>query len=451
MKDGMIRFGEMTLMDKLEILADSAKYDVACTSSGVERKGNGRDMGNCIHAGICHSFSSDGRCISLLKILHTNECIYDCKYCINRCSNDVRRATLSSEEVCTLTMEFYRRNYIEGLFLSSGIINNPTFTMEMIYRTLYLLRFKYRFNGYIHVKGIPGADPELIRRVGFLADRMSVNLELPTADGLKTLAPNKHRKTILTPMRQIQEGIKVNKDELIVYRNAPKFVSGGQSTQMIIGATGESDYQILNVAENLYQKFELKRVFYSAFVKVNEDKALPALPGGPPLLREHRLYQADWLLRFYGFQASELLDEKRPFFNVMLDPKEDWAIRHLEIFPVEINKATYDMLLRVPGIGVNSAQRIVKARRSAKLDFQDLKKMGIVLKRALYFITCNGKMMYPTKLDEDYIVRNLTSDKDRIRFGSDGMTYKQMSLFDLGDFHAEETMQDRFKARLGQI
>lgn len=451
MKDGMIRFGEMTLMDKLEILADSAKYDVACTSSGVERKGNGRDMGNCIHAGICHSFSSDGRCISLLKILHTNECIYDCKYCINRCSNDVRRATLSSEEVCTLTMEFYRRNYIEGLFLSSGIINNPTFTMEMIYRTLYLLRFKYRFNGYIHVKGIPGADPELIRRVGFLADRMSVNLELPTADGLKTLAPNKHRKTILTPMRQIQEGIKVNKDELIVYRNAPKFVSGGQSTQMIIGATGESDYQILNVAENLYQKFELKRVFYSAFVKVNEDKALPALPGGPPLLREHRLYQADWLLRFYGFQASELLDEKRPFFNVMLDPKEDWAIRHLEIFPVEINKATYDMLLRVPGIGVNSAQRIVKARRSAKLDFQDLKKMGIVLKRALYFITCNGKMMYPTKLDEDYIVRNLTSDKDRIRFGSDGMTYKQMSLFDLGDFHAEETVQDRFKARLGQI
>ena len=451
MKDYMIRLGEMTLMDKLEILADSAKYDVACTSSGVERKGNGKDMGNCIHAGICHSFSSDGRCISLLKILHTNECIYDCKYCINRCSNDVRRATLTSEEVCTLTMEFYRRNYIEGLFLSSGIINNPTFTMEMIYRTLYLLRFKYRFNGYIHVKGIPGADPELIRRVGFLADRMSVNLELPTADGLKTLAPNKHRKTILTPMRQIQEGIKVNKDELIVYRNAPKFVSGGQSTQMIIGATGESDYQILNVAENLYQKFELKRVFYSAFVKVNEDKALPALPGGPPLLREHRLYQADWLLRFYGFQANELLDEKRPYFNVMLDPKEDWALRHLDVFPVEINKAAYDMLLRVPGIGVTGAQRIVKARRSAKLDFQDLKKMGIVLKRALYFITCNGRMMYPTKLEEDYIVRNLTCDKDRIRFGSDGMTYKQMSLFDLGGFHAEETLQDRFKARLGQI
>ncbi len=451
MKDFMINAGEMSLMDKLEILTDSAKYDVACTSSGVERRGHGTDMGNCVKAGICHSFSSDGRCISLLKILHTNECVYDCKYCINRCSNDVRRATFTSEEVCTLTMEFYRRNYIEGLFLSSGIIKNPTFTMEMIYRTLYLLRYKYRFNGYVHVKGIPGADPELIRRVGFLADRMSVNLELPTADGLKELAPNKHRKTILAPMRQIQDGIKVNQDELIVYKHAPRFVSGGQSTQMIIGATGESDYQIINVAENLYRKFELKRVFYSAFVKVNEDKALPALPGGPPLLREHRLYQADWLLRFYGFKAQELLDEKRPFFNVMLDPKEDWAVRHLEAFPVEINRAPYDMLLRVPGIGVTSAQRIVRARRSARLDFQDLKKMGIVLKRALYFITCNGRMMYPTKLEEDYIVRNLTCDKDRVKFSSDGMSYKQMSLFDLGKFTADYTMEDRLQAVSGQI
>lgn len=451
MNDFLINPGEMSLMDKLEILTDSAKYDVACTSSGVERRGNGKDMGNCVKAGICHSFSSDGRCISLLKILHTNECVYDCKYCINRCSNDVRRATFTSEEVCTLTMEFYRRNYIEGLFLSSGIINNPTFTMELIYRTLYLLRYKYRFNGYIHVKAIPGADAELIRRVGFLADRMSVNLELPTSEGLRELAPNKHRKTILTPMRQIQNGIKANKDELIVYKHAPQFVSGGQSTQMIIGATGESDYQILNVAESLYQKFELKRVFYSAFVRVNEDKALPAIPGGPPLLREHRLYQADWLLRFYGFQAQELLDEKRPFFNVMLDPKEDWAVRHLEEFPVEINKASYEMLLRVPGIGVTGARRIVKARRSARLDFQDLKKMGIVLKRAIYFITCSGRMMYPTKLEEDYIVRNLTCDKDRIKFGSDGMTYKQMSLFDLGQFAGDYTVKDRLQAVSGQI
>lgn len=451
MKDFLINPGQLSLMEKLEILSDSAKYDVACTSSGVERRGNGVDMGSCVKAGICHSFSSDGRCISLLKILHTNECVYDCKYCINRCSNDVRRATFTSEEVCTLTMEFYRRNYIEGLFLSSGIINNPTFTMEMIFRTLYLLRYKYHFNGYVHVKGIPGADPELIRRVGFLADRMSVNLELPTADGLKSLAPNKHRKTILAPMRQIQEGIKVNQDELMVYKHAPRFVSGGQSTQMIIGATGESDYQIINVAEQLYQRFELKRVFYSAFVKVNEDKALPALPGGPPLLREHRLYQADWLLRFYGFQAQELLDEKRPFFNVMLDPKEDWAVRHLEAFPVEINWASYDMLLRVPGIGVIGARRIVRARRSARLDFQDLRKMGIVLKRALYFITCNGRMMYPTKLEEDYIVRNLTCDKERVKFGSDGMSYKQMSLFDLGQFTGDYTVEDRFQAVSGQI
>lgn len=452
MKDLTIaKISEISLMDKLEILSDSAKYDVACTSSGVERRGNGVDMGNCVNAGICHSFSSDGRCISLLKILHTNECVYDCKYCINRCSNDVRRATFTPEEVCTLTMEFYRRNYIEGLFLSSGILNNPTFTMEMIYRTLSLLRNKYRFRGYIHVKAIPGADPELIRRVGFLADRMSVNLELPTAEGLKALAPNKHRKTILTPMRQIQAGIQANKKELIVYKHAPQFVSGGQSTQMIIGATGENDYQIINVAENLYQKFALKRVFYSAFVRVNEDKALPALPSGPPLLREHRLYQADWLLRFYGFQAQELLDEKHPFFNVMLDPKEDWAVRHLEQFPVEVNKASYEMLLRVPGIGVTGAGRIVRARRSAKLDFADLKKMGIVLKRALYFITCSGKMMYPTKLEEDYIVRNLTSEKDRIQFGSGGMTYKQMSLFDLGQFTGEYTQKDRLQAVSGQL
>lgn len=444
-------YQEMSLMDKLGILADSAKFDVACTSSGVDRKGNGKDMGNCIKAGICHSFSADGRCISLLKILQTNECIYDCKYCINRRSNDVPRATFSPEEVCTLTMEFYRRNYIEGLFLSSGIVHSPTYTMELIYRTLYLLRNKYRFNGYVHVKAIPGADPELIRLTGFLADRMSVNLELPTAEGLKELAPNKHRKTILTPMRQIQNGITANKDEIVVYRNAPRFVSGGQSTQMIIGATPENDFQIINVAESLYQKFDLKRVFYSAFVKVNEDKALPALPGGPPLLREHRLYQADWLLRFYGFKASELLDEKRPFFNVMLDPKEDWAVRHLEVFPIEINRAPYEMLLRIPGVGVKSAQRIMMARRTANLTFQDLKKIGVVLKRAVYFITCSGRMMYPTKLEEDYIVRNLTTDKDRIKFGSDGMTYKQMSLFDNGSFHMEPTRRTFLSSVAGQL
>ena len=443
--------GGQSLMDKLEILTKSAKFDVACTSSGVDRRGNGRDIGNCVAAGICHSFSADGRCISLLKILMTNECIYDCRYCNNRCSNDTPRATFTPEEICTLTMEFYRRNYIEGLFLSSGIIQSPSFTMELIYRTIWLLRNQYRFNGYVHVKAIPGADPQLIESTGFLVDRMSVNLELPTAEGLRNLAPNKHRKNILTPMRQIQNGIQANKNDLVLYRNAPRFVGGGQATQMIIGATPENDWQILNVAESLYQKFELKRVFYSAFVNVTGDTALPALPGGPPLLREHRLYQADWLLRFYGFQASELLDEKRPFFNVMLDPKEDWAVRHLEYFPVEVNRAPMEQLLRVPGIGVKSAKRIVAARRSANLTFSDLKKIGVVLKRALYFITCSGKMMYPVKLEEDYIVRNLTDVQERVRFGSDGMTYRQMSLFDDGSFVLPVSPTEQMQSAVGEL
>ncbi len=445
------RMGEMSLTEKLGILTDAAKYDVACTSSGVERKGDGQHMGNCQKSGICHSFSSDGRCISLLKILFTNECIYDCKYCHNRVSNDVPRATFTPEEVCTLTMEFYRRNYIEGLFLSSGILKSPGFTMELIYRTIWLLRNKYHFNGYIHVKGIPGADPELIRRTGFLVDRMSVNLELPTAEGLRRLAPNKHRKSILAPMRMIQNGIQDNKEELVLYRHAPKFVGGGQSTQMIIGATPESDYQLMQVAQSLYRNFDLKRVFYSAFVNVNQESTLPAPVTGPPLLREHRLYQADWLLRFYGFDADELLDESRPFFNVLLDPKEDWAVRHLEQFPVEINRASYEMLLRVPGVGVKSARRIVAARRSGALRFEDLKKIGVVLKRALYFITCNGRMMYPTRLEEDYIVRQLTGEKDRIQFGQDGMSYKQMSLFDDAVFERPVTAQERFAAAVGQL
>ena len=442
---------KQTLFDKLSILTDAAKYDVACTSSGVERKGDGKNIGNCVSGGICHSFSSDGRCISLLKILMTNECIYDCRYCQNRCSNDIPRATFTPEEICTLTMEFYRRNYIEGLFLSSGIIGNPTLTMELLYRTVLLLRTRYGFNGYIHVKAIPGADPELIRQTGFVADRMSVNLELPTAEGLRTLAPNKHRKTILTPMRQIQNGIHENRNDIVLYRNAPRFVAGGQSTQMIIGATPETDYQILGVAESLYRKFELKRVFYSAFVNVTQDKSLPALPGGPPLLREHRLYQADWLLRFYGFRAEELLDEKRPFFNVLLDPKEDWAVRHLECFPVEINRAPLEQLLRVPGIGVTSAQRIVAARRSATLTFADLKKLRVVLKRALFFITCSGRMMYPVKLDEDYIVRHLTQTQERVRLSSDGMSYRQMSLFDDGSFSADIAAEESYRTAIGQL
>ncbi len=422
--------GNMTLMEKLTILSDAAKYDVSCSSSGVERRGDGTGIGNTSSGGICHSFSSDGRCISLLKILFTNECIYDCKYCINRKSNDVPRASFTPDEVCELTIQFYRRNYIEGLFLSSGIINNPTYTMELIYEAVYKLRTLYRFQGYIHVKAIPGADPVIVQKLGLLADRMSVNLELPTAEGLQKLAPNKHRKNILMPMRQIQQGITQNKEEIMVYKHASSFVPAGQSTQMIIGATPESDYQLMMVAESLYKKFDLKRVYYSAFVNVNEDKDLPALPGGPPLLREHRLYQADWLLRFYGFEADELLSEQKPNFNILLDPKADWALRHLELFPVEINRADYRTILRVPGIGVKSAQRIVRARRNGSLNFENLKKIGVVLKRALFFITCNGKMMYSTKIEEDYITRNLISNEKRLPIDRDGITYKQLSLFD---------------------
>ena len=437
---------EMSLLEKLTILSDAAKYDVACTSSGVDRGGNGTSMGNCLAPGICHSFSADGRCVSLLKILFTNECIFNCSYCLNNCNNDVPRASFTPEEVCTITMEFYRRNYIEGLFLSSGILVSPNYTMDLIYQTLYLLRTKYHFNGYIHVKAIPGADPVLIEKTGFLADRMSINLELPTADSLKKLAPYKSRNTILKPMRQIQNGITESKQELTVYKSAPKFVPAGQSTQMIIGATPENDYQIMSVAESLYQKFSLKRVFYSAFVNVNENSELPMLTTGPPLLREHRLYQADWLLRYYHFQVAELLDESHPDFNVYIDPKCDWALRHMEQFPVEIQKADYRTLLRVPGIGYKSAQRIIQARRHASLDFSDLKKIGVFLKRALYFITCSGKMMYPTKLDADYILSNLLSDHTQIPKEIRNMNYHQLSLFD--DYHMQEPLPTQQKGGL---
>ena len=432
----------MTVYDKLNILSDAAKYDVACTSSGGDRSNDGTGMGNCKACGICHSFSADGRCISLLKILFTNECIYDCKYCINRRSNDVVRTSFTPDEICTLTMEFYRRNYIEGLFLSSGVLVSPDYTMELLCATLHKLRKECNFQGYIHVKAIPGASPELVQKAGFLADRMSVNLELPTSESLKRLAPHKTRKNILTPMRLVQNGRQENRQELALYRNAPQFVPAGQSTQMIIGATPESDYQIMKVTESLYQKFELKRVFYSAFVHVNEDSSLPArTDGGPPLLREHRLYQADWLLRYYHFQADELLSESSPNFNVFFDPKCNWALKHLEQFPVEVNRADYKLLLRVPGIGYRSAERIVKARRHASLDFDDLKKIGVVLKRALYFITCRGRMMYPTKIEEDYITRNLLNVGERLPMNVVNMGYEQLSLFDDVRFDSDKVVQ----------
>ncbi len=499
---------ELSLQEKLHILADAAKYDVACTSSGVDRKGKKGFLGNSVSAGICHSFASDGRCISLLKILMTNHCVYDCKYCLNRAANDVPRATFTPREICELTIEFYKRNYIEGLFLSSGVLKNPAYTMERMCETLYLLRNEYRFNGYIHVKAIPGAPEELLAAAGYLADRMSINLELPTGESMRKLAPNKSHKTILRPMRMMTDTI--SEHRLAIGKNArmersagnqyltgsifakeqlekqkdlqrtalvgtggrsqkntqeqrrnsaddiqneksaqisqalaiPKdfkkdltrpFAPAGQSTQMIIGATPETDYHLLKTTQYLYQTYDLKRVFYSAYVPLNEDSLLPALGTPAPLLREHRLYQADWLLRFYGFQADELLSEQRPDFNKQLDPKCEWALRHLEQFPVEINTAPYEVILRIPGVGPKSAMRIVQARRFGALDFSHLKKIGVVLKRAHYFITCSGKMMYRIPIEEQYITRQLigTNAKEnwQITHQNDG-NFRQMSLFD---------------------
>ena len=443
---------KMNLEEKLKILADAAKYDVACTSSGSDRHGQKGYLGNAASCGICHSFSADGRCISLLKILMTNWCIYDCKYCVNRCSNDVVRTSFTPDEICNLTMEFYRRNYIEGLFLSSGVMQSADYTMERLYETIWKLRNQYRFRGYIHVKAIPGADPLLIEKVGFLADRMSVNLELPTAEGLKKLCPGKTREKMLLPMRQIKSGIEENKNELVLYRNAPKFVPAGQSTQFIVGATPENDLQMVTVAEALYEKYNLKRVFYSAFVPVVSDKDLPAPAGGPPLLREHRLYQADWLLRFYGFKAEELLSESNPNFNVLMDPKCDWAVRHLEFFPVEVMTADYEKLLRVPGLGVRSARRIVVARRTGLLSFGDLKKFGVVLKRAMYFLTCCGKMMEPVKMEEKFITGQLVGEAHRKTWEVEHPdNFRQLSLFQDWKLDAAAERDDAPKALFGEM
>lgn len=503
-----IRNSNYTTQEKLQILADAAKYDVACTSSGSSRRGKKGELGNAEACGICHSFAADGRCISLLKILMTNHCAYDCKYCINRKSNDVKRATFTPEEICDLTVEFYKRNYIEGLFLSSGILRNPTYTMEKMCETLLLLRTKYHFNGYIHIKTIPGASDELLAAAGYLADRISVNLELPTEEGLHTLAPNKTMQNILNPMGKVQstiashrmaigksaymersggnkflnagifsdaskkhfsECLNVQKKDKVISRNsqmnrlesykkytsldhaltwenanqlAPRdmsrlkrsFAPAGQSTQMIIGATGESDYTLLQTTQALYQGFDLKRVFYSAYIPLNEDNVLPEIGTPPPLLREHRLYQADWLLRFYGFQAGELLSSEQPNFNEMIDPKCDWALRHLEQFPVEVEKANYATLLRVPGIGPKSASRITYARRYSRLDYASLKKMGVVLKRAHYFITCGGKQMYHTPIEASYITRQLISvdKKDLWNTQHANESFTQMTLTDFG-------------------
>ncbi len=533
-----MRSGFVELEEKLRILSDAAKYDVACTSSGVDRAGKKGSIGNSMAAGICHSFASDGRCISLLKILLTNHCIYDCKYCLNRRSNDVKRAAFTPDEVCTLTIEFYRRNHIEGLFLSSGVFRSPTYTMEQIYEVVWKLRRVHRFRGYVHVKAIPGADDAVLDEVGLLADRMSVNLELPTADSLRTLAPHKNRDSILKPMSRIRNQIAASRQSMGqtarlerawgvkgmsnglftedeyqrrlegedgfrleggggvfipggsgsgiaggspvsepgigmpepepwgagsrggtgVLRPPERgldirtFAPAGQSTQMIVGATPESDYHMMMVTQALYRQYDLKRVFFSAYIGLNEDAALPAPGSPPPLLREHRLYQADWLLRFYGFRAEELLSEERPNFNVLLDPKCEWAVRHLEYFPVEVMSADYEMLLRVPGIGAKSARRIYNARRFGSLDFPDLKRMGVVLKRAHYFITLGGKQMFPVRLEENRITAGLIDDNRKKNWElSHGECYRQLNLFDDMKLQEAPGAEDFQKAAAGQL
>ena len=377
------------VLDKLKILAESAKYDVSCASSGTSRSHKKGQIGSAEGWGICHSFAEDGRCISLLKIMLTNNCIYDCAYCINRRSNDLPRATLSVTELVNLTIEFYRRNYIEGLFLSSGVVRNPDYTMERLVKVVKDLRQVYRFNGYIHLKSIPGASQELVNEAGLYADRMSVNIEIPNEQSLQLLAPEKDFQSVFTPMRYIQQGMLQNAEERKKYRHAPRFVPAGQSTQMIVGATSDSDKDILHLTSALYKRPSMKRVYYSGFVPVNGyDNRLPALKQ-PPLARENRLYQADWLLRFYNFKVDEIVDDSYPDLDLEIDPKLAWALRHPEAFPVDINRADYEMLLRVPGLGVKSAKMILTARRYSRLGTSHLKQIGVVLKKAQYFITCN--------------------------------------------------------------
>ena len=399
----------MDVLEKLSILTDAAKYDAACTSSGGNRNFKKGHIGNTSSsvAGCCHSFSADGRCVTLLKVLMTNRCAYDCKYCVNRRSNDTRRAAFTPEELADLTINFYRRNYIEGLFLSSGVYRSPDYTMELMIKALRLLRETYRFNGYIHAKSIPGAAPELVEQLGLLADRLSVNIELPSERGLKLLAPDKTKQGILAPMGQIRSRNIQNKEELAKYRYAPKFAPAGQSTQLIVGATADSDFQILRLTQGLYDRYRLKRVFYSAYVPVVEHALLPARDVKPPLLREHRLYQADWLLRFYGFRAEELLDEAHQDFDPRVDPKCSWALAHPEFFPVEVNTADYETLLRIPGVGVTSARRILAARRTGPLHAENLQKLGVVMKRAQYFLTASGRMAEGLRFTQDSILQNL--------------------------------------------
>ena len=415
------------MMDKLTILADAAKYDVACTSSGVKRGHRAGMVGSAVNYGCCHTFTADGRCVSLLKVLFSNACAYDCAYCVNRRSNDVPRASFTPRELCELTMNFYRRNYIEGLFLSSAVLGSPDRTMELMIEALRMLRREYRFNGYIHAKAIPGADPALVHAMGLLADRMSVNIELPSEKSLNLLCPDKGKTPILGNMAQIRDGIVESKHDLAIYKHAPKFAPAGQSTQMIVGATPESDLHILRLTQGLYRRYALKRVFFSAYMPVVSAPNLPVPQGfQPPLLREHRLYQADWLLRYYQFDAEELLDEKSPNFDPLLDPKCCWALNHPELFPVEVNRAEPELLLRVPGVGPTSVRKILLARRNGTLDFPHLKKLGVVLKRAQYFLLCNGKRPAGLKVKWEALGPRLAA----LDSAASGGSMDQLSLFD---------------------
>ena len=408
--------------EKLRILSDAAKYDVSCSSSGSSTKNTSNGLGNAAYSGICHSWSADGRCVSLLKILMTNHCIYDCKYCINRKSNDIERAILTSDEIVRLTMNFYRRNYIEGLFLSSGVIKNADYTMEQMIAVAKKLRLEENFNGYIHMKVIPGASRELIHEIGLYVDRVSVNIELAENKALKLLAPDKKPTDISTSMGLIRKNQIQNTEEKKLFKSTPSFIPAGQTTQMIIGAGGESDFAILNRSENLYKNFGLKRVYYSAYVPVNKSGIL-ANTNAVPMLREHRIYQADWLLRFYNFKAEEILDEKNPFIDPLLDPKANWAVQNWHLFPMEINRASYKDLIRIPGIGVTSAKRIVMVRRHNVIKYEHLKKLGVVIKRAKYFITVNGEFMGFRK-ESPELIRNALMEKEKVEM-------QQLKLFNI--------------------
>ena len=412
-----------SIEEKLRILSDAAKYDVSCSSSGSSRKNTNNGLGNAAVNGICHSWSADGRCISLLKILMTNYCIYDCKYCINRKDNDIERAMLTPDEIVRLTINFYKRNYIEGLFLSSGIIKSADYTMELMIAVAKKLRLEEKFNGYIHMKVIPGASRQLINEIGLYVDRVSVNIEFAENTALKLLAPDKKAADISTSMGLIHKNLIENTEDKKIFKSTPSFIPAGQTTQMIIGASGESDYSILTRSENLYKNFELKRVYYSGYVPVNKSGILVSTDQAVPMIREHRLYQADWLLRFYEFKADEILNEKDPFVDPLLDPKTNWAIKNFHFFPIEINKASYRELLRVPGIGVTSAKRIVMTRKYSTIRYEHLKKLGIVIKRAKYFITVNGEFL-GFKKENPELIRNALMEKEK-------MLAEQLKLFNI--------------------